>query len=103
MRAEALLGPLPQVWQDPRTFIEGGSGYVPIFTNRETGQHVFEDPRLEQLPPNWRLENPSEQTDWNNWYINDKTGEELKWPMNPGMTPEQLECRGVPLQDFVPE
>ncbi|KAL8845698.1 MAG: hypothetical protein Q9221_009149 [Calogaya cf. arnoldii] len=70
------------------------------FVDQETGEHIFEDPRLGGLPPGWRLEDPEARADWYNWFINDETGERPRWPMDPRMTAEALRHRRVPLQEF---
>ena len=99
MIGKALLGTLPPKWQCPRILI-AGFGYQTGFVDQETGEHIFEDPRLGGLPPGWRLEDPEARADWYNWFINDKTGERPRWPMDPRMTAEALRHRGVPLQEL---
>lgn len=73
------------------------------FSNQESGDQVFEDPRLGQLPPGWRLHHPDQRADRDNGFVNHKTGEQYEWPDDPRMTPEALTARGIPLQDFVLE
>ncbi|KAL8754848.1 MAG: hypothetical protein Q9184_004992 [Pyrenodesmia sp. 2 TL-2023] len=99
MNGEALLGTLPSKWQYSiiRT---ADSGYQHGFVDQETGDRIFEDPRLGELPPGWRFKDPKAPVDWNNWFINDETGERLKWPIDPRMTADALRDRGVPLQKF---
>lgn len=102
MDGEALLGTLPPKWRSSliRT---AESGYQSGFVDQETGDHSFEDPRLGDLPPGWRLEDPEAPADWYNWFINDETGERPVWPIDPRMTADALRARGVPLQEFLLE
>lgn len=79
MNGEALLGPLPPEWRFAWVYVDG-IGYLFGFVNQQTGDQVFEDPRLGQLLPGWRLEDQERRADWNNWFVNDETGEKLKWP-----------------------
>ena len=102
MSGEALLGPLPIEWRCAKIYVDG-EGYYFGFVNRQTGDQVFEDPRLGQLPPGWRLKDQERRADWNNWFVNDETGEEFEWPDDPRMTAEALSAKGVPLQEFLLE
>ena len=103
MNGEALLGSLSLEWQyasihdgEVRRLFHG-------FVNVETRSQAFEDPRLGQLPPGWRLEDQEYRADWNNWVVNEETGERLDWPYDPRMTAEALRARGVPLREFLLE
>lgn len=99
MNGEALLGTPSSKWQNS-WIVSVGSGYQKGFVDQETGENLFEDPRLRELPIGWRLANPEARADWNNWFINDETGARPEWPMDPRMTAEALRNRGVPLQEF---
>ncbi|KAL8668853.1 MAG: hypothetical protein Q9168_006532 [Polycauliona sp. 1 TL-2023] len=100
MESETLLGPLPGRWQGVIIYKEG-EGNMEGYIDRQTGETRYDDPRLGQLPFGWRLKDANRRPDWNNWFINDETGEQLRWPIDPRMTPEALEARGVNLQDFI--
>ena len=102
MNGEALLGQLSQEWRYAIIYVDR-VGHVPGFVNQQTGENVFEDPRFGQLPPGWRLEDEERRADWNNWFVNDETGEEMYWPQDPRMTAEALSARSVPLQEFLLE
>ncbi|KAL8994655.1 MAG: hypothetical protein Q9169_005435 [Polycauliona sp. 2 TL-2023] len=100
MEGETLLGPLPDEWQSVNIYNEG-IGYMHAFLDRQTGEQRYDDPRLGPLPSGWRLDDPDRKPDWNNWFINEETGERPDWPRDPRMTPEALEARGVTLQEIV--
>ena len=102
MNGEALLGPLPKGWE-PVEILEEGLGYIGGFRNVNTGELSFVDPRLGGLPPGWSLKDSRRRADWNNWFVNNHTGETMNWPLDPRVTAEALEGQGVPLQDFILE
>ncbi|KAL8898549.1 MAG: hypothetical protein Q9207_006646 [Kuettlingeria erythrocarpa] len=102
MNGEALLGTLPLKCR-PSEILVAKFGYQRGFVDQETGDCVFEDPRLGALPPGWRREDPGAAADWDNWFVNVETGERLEWPMDPRMTADALRARGVPLQKFLLE
>ncbi|KAL8692679.1 MAG: hypothetical protein Q9218_002352 [Villophora microphyllina] len=102
MDGEALLGPLPSQWKYA-AMPKDGYGYHHGFVNRYSGDCLWEDPRLGELPPGWRLPKPEEKADWENWFIDTETGRELPWPEDPRLTVEALEARGVPLQELLLE
>lgn len=99
---EALLGTLPHGWQ--RSMILTAEwGFQKGYVERETGDHMVEDPRLGELPSGWRLTDRDAPADWVNWFVNDKTAEQLLWPIDPRMTADAFRARGVPLQEFLLE
>ncbi|KAI4173796.1 MAG: hypothetical protein LQ346_008354 [Caloplaca aetnensis] len=102
MNGEALLGTLPLKWRCSY-ILTAGWGYQNGFVDQETGDHLFEDPRLGELPPGWRREDPESPADPYNWFVNDETGERTEFPIDPRMTADALRARGVPLQEFLLE
>lgn len=96
----ALLGPLPLQWKGVEIY-KDDIQYDFSFSNQESGDQVFEDPRLGQLLRGWRLHHPDQRADRDNWVVNHETGEQYEWPYDPRMTPEALITRGIALQDFV--
>ena len=98
----SIAGPLPLEWRCVGIYVEE-EGDLFGFVNRQTGDHLIEDPRLGQLPPGWRLKDRERRADWKNWFVNDETGEKLIWPEDPRMTAEALNARGVPLREFLLE
>ncbi|KAL8951477.1 MAG: hypothetical protein Q9222_002554 [Ikaeria aurantiellina] len=104
MASEALLGPLPTNLTGAMVDVER-SGYIFVLVNSSNSEdHAYEDPRLEgqPLPEGWTLERPDEPQR-SNWFVNDETGERLRWPHDPRMTPECLAARGVLLQEIILE
>ena len=102
MNGEALLGPLPNMWK-PAVILEEGPGYVDGLQNIDTGECVLVDPRLGSLPPGWNLKDPRRRASWDNWFVNNQTGERIRYPQDPRLTAEALEAQGVPLQEFILE
>ena len=102
MNGEAILGPLPNGWKSV-AILEDSLRLFNGFHNVDTRERSFVDPRLGSLPPSWNLEDPRRRADRNNWFVNDQTGERMRWPQDPRMTAEALEAQGVSLQDFILE
>jgi hypothetical protein len=99
MLGEAFLGPLPQGFEcfentEPRD----GNGRM-LFRNRENGNTRTEDPRLGALPSGGERNAVEGYTDPD--FVNTRTGKNFDgFVFDPRTTPEELEKRGVKLQDF---
>ncbi|KAH8587973.1 heterokaryon incompatibility protein-domain-containing protein [Bisporella sp. PMI_857] len=100
MSGEALLGPLPEPW------IATGTDYwvgmrKPRFFNLDDGTTIDEDPRLGDLPTEWKPNNRQQTADDPMLFSPHKnkiTGEEINW--DPRFSPEALKARGVKLETF---
>lgn len=103
MDEKALLGPFPpqfnyiRVQCDPDEYC-----YYPQFVDHLTANVVKVDPRLGPLPRGWRIAD-HEKMEYYDRYVNDATGEGFDYYMEPRMTGDALEKRGVHLIDFVLE
>ena len=102
MNGEALVGPLLKGWE-PVEILDEGLGYMGGFRNADTGELSFIDPRLGSLPPGWTLQDSRRRADWSNWFVNNHTGDRMRWPQDPRMTAEALEAQGLRLDDFILE
>ncbi|PMD17916.1 hypothetical protein NA56DRAFT_648340 [Hyaloscypha hepaticicola] len=99
MGAEALLGPLPERFRAVAKLEEKSNICWWGHMDRETESFYCEDPRLGELPSGWkRRDHPSDQF-WT-WFVNEETGEEMKWGSDLRLTPEALRQRGVDLKVF---
>jgi len=55
----------------------------------ETGSFYCEDPRLGELPSEWkRRDHPSDE--FGHWFVNEEIGEEMKYHGEPRVLPEAL-------------
>ena len=97
MEGEALLGPLPKMWQCVIRYDAVTGWYWPAFMDHETGKTHVEDPRLGPLPAGWRICRHKEESAYN-VYLNHETGEQTN--LDPRMRLQALRARGVELQDF---
>jgi hypothetical protein len=99
MDAEALLGPLLGCFQLVMKLDEKTNTYWGGHMDRETARFYCEDPRLGELPPEWKKRaHPSDEY-WS-WFVNEEAGEEMKDRGDPRLTPEALKRRGVDLELF---
>ena len=95
MNGEALLGPLPDGWQQVFRYDENTQRYADVFGDLRHGTYQFEDPRLGDLPEGWStMVHPSQ----NLLFINEQ--QDLKSKFDPRMRSENLRERGVELQRF---
>lgn len=96
-----LLGPLPSHW---RVLLgKGPSGYaaVPTFEDLRTNVVAEDDPRLPDLPEEWRKISREREPDdpaLFQTYKNCRTGEEINY--DPRLTSNELRRQGVKLQRF---
>lgn len=77
MQDEAFLGPLPYKMDSTKAM-----------ANRPRG---------------WTIRDPEAEKGPDNWYVHTVTGEEVQYPLEPRMTAESMQARGVELRDFVLE
>jgi len=100
MSGEALLGPLPDDWQ-----AEVGTTVVvaenePVvedcfFVNKKSRERTQQDPRLWELPPSWKhILNSKGELQYENIHTRETT-----W-VDPRVTSEELEKRGVKIKEF---
>jgi hypothetical protein len=97
MEGEAWLGPLPghirPVWRE--------SYQQWTYFDQRSGKMHGEDPRLGILPMGWMANIVHEQKPWLNAFVHDSVGDKYSaWDFDPRTTPEELEKRGVQLQEF---
>ena len=77
MQDEAFLGPLP---------------------------HKMDASKAKGKPPReWTIRDPGAEKGPDNWYVHTVTGEEVQHPLEPRMTAESMQARGVELREFVLE
>ncbi|KAI4112105.1 MAG: hypothetical protein LQ339_000113 [Xanthoria mediterranea] len=77
MQDEAFLGPLP---------------------------HKMESSKARgKRPREWTIRDPGTEEGPDNWYVHTVTGEEVQYPLEPRMTAESMQARGVELREFVLE
>lgn len=94
MNSDALLGPLP-----PRYRPVLSEPWYPVFRDEETQEILLDDPRLGDLPAGWT----ASETILKGMLVfeNGSTGERrTAIDFDPRMTKEELEKRGVELQEF---
>lgn len=96
MHGEPFLGQLPP----GVSCVRSSSTFFPLFLNLETGETQVEDPRLGELPAGWsRVEHA--RADEYSIFLEEKSGKEhYSDEFDPRTTPEELEKRGVKLEDF---
>jgi hypothetical protein len=99
MDAQALLGPLPSKFQLVIKLEEKTKVYWPRHMDRATKNFYCEDPRLGELPLEWKRKGHPLDKFWT-WFVNEETGEEIKMGNDPRLTPEALRQRGVDLKVF---
>jgi hypothetical protein len=97
MEGEALLGPQPDGieifhWDSPAT-----GALFPAYFDRNENTVASLDPRLGDMPPDWKIEIDLEDV-LHRWFVNEETGE--KTDKDPRVTLELLKNRGVELQVF---
>lgn len=94
---EGFLGPLPD-FVEPilYSYKEGISWWV--FQNQDTKKFLLGDPRLGELPKDWKKEEYDERK-YFSWFVNEKSGERLA-NQDPRMRPDALKERGVDLKVF---
>ncbi|KAF5518762.1 hypothetical protein CGCA056_v009896 [Colletotrichum aenigma] len=87
---EAVLGPLPDGWR----MIFNGEAYEAFIA--PDGRQTFEDPRLDtELPPEWSQDDhEGRRLCWK------KLGDSKCRKTDPRQTPEQLEARGIKLENI---
>jgi hypothetical protein len=97
--AEGLLGTVPEPWKHKLGWTIKGSGYTQVFRNLRTGILTDGDPRLGELPQDWRkTQNWDPEDQQIPMFRNDKTGEETEF--DPRLSVEELKKRGVPIRQF---
>ena len=95
MNGEALLGPLPDGWQQVFRYDGNTQRYADVFCDRRHGTYQYEDPRLGDLPESWStMVHPLQYL----LFINEK--QNLKSLFDPRLRSEHLRERGVELQQF---
>jgi hypothetical protein len=97
MEGQALLGSLPLPWELIIDVVGQQKRF--IFLNRETGEKLLQDPRLDMLPQKWHeveKEDDSRFDIYIQHYENKTTGEVIN--SDPRLLPEALEARGVHLE-----
>lgn len=100
MAGEGILGPLPAGIQLCMHRPEGRDNIFWRFLNRETGQILRDDPRLDgvSLPVGWRRREGLGVM----MFLNEVTDEEWEADrFDPRLMPEELKKRDVPLREFV--
>jgi hypothetical protein len=100
MSGEALLGSLPNGFEEVAKFNEENKSHYNGFFNSETCIFQLEDPRLSQisLSIGWKVKD-HELKEWLSLFVNDITGDDNKTG-GPRLTPESLWERGVEVQRF---
>ncbi|KAE8443919.1 hypothetical protein EG329_001229 [Mollisiaceae sp. DMI_Dod_QoI] len=97
---EALLGPLPQFIEPISYYDENTRREGWVFFDQDTKSPLEDDPRLGELPAEWRRERYGDQDKGPfSRFVNVNTGEMLDGP-DPRMSPEALRERGVDLRVF---
>jgi hypothetical protein len=99
MDAEAVLGPLPERFQLVGKLEEKTNNYWWGHMDRDTGTFYWEDPRLDELPVEWKRRGHPSDKFWT-WFTNEETGEEMKEGRDPRFKAEVLKQRGVDLKAF---
>jgi hypothetical protein len=97
MDNEALLGPLPPGWSVHYTITPGGYE-AQAFEDGNTGTGTFEDPRLGLLPDSRRISLNRTNSEFLMLKYQEK--EAAEWG-DPRLTKEELERRGVALEQIV--
>lgn len=97
MNGEAFLGRLPKDVQVRYRDIDSRI----LYTNKETKETTTTDPRLDNvaLPENW-LRVSDEDSPYTSGFYFERHGSDATWFVDPRMTVEEMEERGVPMRDF---
>jgi len=101
MDGESLLGPIPSPWKVRLTRDNLSEIQEPRYWNTAINAMSREDPRLEDLPPEWERIKQRRTADDPILFAphrNRLTGETIN--SDPRMLPENLRARGVDLQTF---
>jgi hypothetical protein len=105
--AQALLGPLPDAFSFVYQYNDTTKSYQAAYLDAKTGATTLDDPRLEPLPPGWRVmrypeENAQGVYERTAIAVQDDSRKTRTWKHSgdPRLTPEALMKRGVELQTF---
>jgi hypothetical protein len=97
MEGEALLGPLPDGIEEIRRYSLSAQKWHVVYFDRNNNTVSVVDPRLGDMPPNWKIESDPED-EVREWFVNEETGKRTR--NDPRRTLELLKKRGVDLQVF---
>ena len=101
MEGTALLGPLPENFEQVEKFDPEAGGYYPVFFDRHEGKTQGEDPRLVGHPlPRWRIDTNEDGTDMFVVEENEDGTEKTRTVVDPRMTAEELEKMGTSIVTF---
>jgi hypothetical protein len=95
---EGFLGPLPDFVEPIQYSDKEGLNWW-VFKNQDTGEFLLRDPRLGDLPVEWKKEEYDDERRFFSLFVNKRTGEILE-NRDPRMRSDALKERGVALKVF---